>query len=112
MTFIKMFAFFCFTLLCLLDAKDEMVEIENSIREGEFTMEESIVAQGILDEQAEAVYQIYEDGDIALANSLGEIALCREQAYALLDVLYRHVDTLRQREDTVPLEMPEWAQPE
>ncbi len=89
--------------------EDEQIEIENSIHEGEFDMEDKIVAQGVLDAQAEAVYQVYADGDLALANSLGEFALTGKQAYALLDVLYQYQHVLRQLPDvapTQPLDLP------
>ncbi len=88
-------------------AEDEQVYIEESIGE---LMPEAISHEK-LSETSFAV--VYADGGVTINDeSMGIIALSAGEAYALLDVLYRHEHILRQRADTVPLELPEWAQPD
>lgn len=114
MTFNGFFKWFLFILIGLLvSAEDEPLHLKGSFEIGEVERGKGIVEQGLLDEKGEAVYQVYADGDIAIATDLGEIALFRTQAYALLEVLYQQRDRLRGTEDTLPLEeLPVWARPE
>jgi hypothetical protein len=81
--------------------------VEEDIQEGEFAAEEYPILEEKLDGEAEAVCQVYADGSISLARQNGLVELNREQAYNLLDVLYRHhMEMLRGRQDTVPLSEP------
>jgi hypothetical protein len=99
LSFMKWFVLVLFCLLWL--AEDETMHIEESIQEKEFDMEQAIVSQEALSETSWAV--VYQDGMVSINDAeIGIVALTPQEAFALLDVLYRHMHILRGQEDTVP----------
>ena len=82
-------------------AEDEIGE--RGIQEGEFRM--AVSGEWIGNEGSGI--EVESDGSVIISTiERGEVRLTADEAYHLLDVLYQHIDSIRQKEQTVPLPGP------